>query len=136
MKALPSMPREESGFSVNGSDESSQQRLNCCRTVVGERDGAADVAEVCGFWIQREGSADRGHEIGNGQQVLFDFHAVVTGCTVNLSAFDTGSSEHSAPASRPMIAAGVLVDLRCPPELAHPDDQSILQQSSLLQVSH
>ena len=56
------------------------------------------------------------------------------GLAHHLPAANAASRKHHAVASRPMVAAGVLVDLRRAAEVTHPDDQCAIEEPTFLQV--
>ena len=104
--------------------------------MISQRNGATNIAEIRGFRIQSQGFTDCGHQIRNSHGILFDLHSVIAGRTMRLTAFDAGTAKDSAPTARSVISTSVVVDLWGPPEFAHPDNERVIQQASLFQISH
>ena len=55
---------------------------------------------------------------------------------IDLAATNPSAGQHGRPGVREMVAAGGLVDLRRPAELAHPDDQGAVEQAARTKVGH
>src|SRR5262249_34992019 len=70
----------------------------------------------------------------DGAGVVGDVLAVRAGGAVGLAAVDGAAADHHRPAAGPVVAAGVLVDVRRPAELAHPEHHGVLQHAALVQV--
>src|SRR5881227_1765687 len=94
----------------------------------GEYRTFADV--VLDARVDAEGRVDRGEQVPLRHRVVLHVLAVDVGCAVDLSALDAAAGQHDGPAVDVVVAAGPVVDLRRPADLAHPDDQRVLQQAA------
>src|SRR5262249_34882521 len=61
--------------------------------------------------------------------------ALVIGIADDLAAFDAAAGEHGGPGSAVVIATAIVVDARRSAELAHPDDQGVIEEAAVLQVA-
>ena len=63
-----------------------------------------------------------------------DVDAVLVGGADDLAVLHAAAADHDRPASRPVIAARVLIDPRRAAELTHPDDRRGIEQPPVGQV--
>src|SRR5262249_40654897 len=86
--------------------------------------------------IDAEDATDGGHEIDDADGTFGDGGGVAVGAADDLAAGDAAADQHGAPGPGVMVATAAAGDLRAPAELAHPDDQRVLQQAAVAQVLH
>src|SRR5262245_47882978 len=101
---------------------------------VGDLHWPAALAGEDRFERNAQGLADRSHHILRSVRVSIDCRAVFVRLTDGDASLHSGAADHNAPTPRPVVAARVTVDPRRAAELAHPDDRSILQQATLIQI--
>jgi hypothetical protein len=53
---------------------------------------------------------------------------------VDITPFDSATGQQHGVTLRPVIAADVGIQTRCPAEFSHPDDKGRIQQSSLIEI--
>ena len=85
--------------------------------------------------VDAEGMAERGVEVRDLHGVVLRFVAVFVGRADNRATLDAAASHEAGEDVRPVIAAGVFVDLRRAAEFAEHDDQRLLQHAGLGEIS-
>src|SRR4051812_25156945 len=78
----------------------------------------ADV--VTGARVDAQGAVDRREQVALRDGQVLDVLAVGIGGAVDLPALDAATGQDDGPAADEVVAAGAVVDLRRPPDLAHP----------------
>src|SRR5262249_9771302 len=84
-----------------------------------DSDGTAFGSVVHAVDVDAQRSVDRGGEILHGDGMAGDLGGVFVGGPDDLAALDPTAGQHGAESLGPVVAAGVLVDLRRPPEFSH-----------------
>src|SRR5262249_47474140 len=77
---------------------------------------------------------DRGKQVAHAHFVVGDFHTILGGGAIDLTALDGTPSDDHGPAIAPMIATGILVDAWRPSELTHPHHHGILPHPAIARV--
>src|SRR5262249_47186891 len=104
------------------------------RVGVGNADRPTDIREILLLRIDAERLADGGDQVGDGDGMFLDGGAVRAGLADDLPRLDATAGENRAPRRGVMVAAIAGVDLRRPPELAHPEHQRRIKQAAVAQV--
>src|SRR5581483_12486349 len=104
--------------------------------IVHDADRPAVGALVVPGVIDPQDTANRGHESDDADGAFDNGAGVLIGAADDLSAADAAADQHRAPGASVMVAAAAAGDLRRPAELAHPDDERVLQQAAVAQVFH
>ena len=81
-----------------------------------------------------EGVADGGVEVGCGDFVFGDGCCCFVGSTVDLAALDAATCHEGGEGFWIVVASGVAVDLRRPPELGAEHDEGAVEQAFDLEV--
>src|SRR5947209_2912615 len=116
------------------SPRSTEQGLHDL-AAVDDLDRAALGAEVFLRGVDLEGVAEAAQEVVDGDGVVFHFGAVGRRLADDLAALDAAAGQSDVEEPGKVVAAGVAVDLRRAAELAHPDDQRLVQHPARLEVS-
>src|SRR5207247_134633 len=100
-------------------------------------DRTAIGGHVLAVVVDAQRAADRGHEVEGGDRPFDDGGGLGVGAADDLAAADAGARHHAAPRTRIVIAArlgAAGVDPWRAAELAHPDDQRVVEQPAVLQI--
>src|SRR5688572_23522056 len=87
-----------------------------------------------GMRINAEYVVQRRSEVVRTHGVLGGKRAGLVRSAINVTSLYATAGEQRRVALRPMVAAGVFIDLRRPPEFAHPKHQRRIQKPSVLKV--
>src|SRR5262245_45315914 len=101
---------------------------------IDDRDGAAHAGGVVlPLVVDAEGLADGAEEVGHADRAFDHRGPVAVSLADHLAALDAAADQHAAPGPGPVVApaAGALGRAA---ELAHPDDQSRVEQPALVEV--
>ncbi len=79
--------------------------------------------------VDLERVAQRGQQVGNRDGVVLDLGAVGIGGADDLAALDAAAGQRDVEDLGEVVAAGVGVDLGGAAELAHPDDQCLIEHA-------
>src|SRR5262245_41549860 len=90
----------------------------------------ADV--VLGVRVDPQGRVDRGEQVAFGDGVVLDADAVGIGGAIDGAALDAAARQDGCPAVILMVAADAVIDARRPADLAHPDNERVVQQAALV----
>ena len=104
------------------------------RLAIGKFIGTArEVANlVC--WIEAEPPEKRGGEISRSDGIAVGVGTKFVARAEGDSSLDAAAGQDDAVTIGPVVAPGGGVDLGCPAELAHGDDQGFLEESATAQV--
>src|SRR5271157_3689595 len=91
----------------------------------------APRSRVLGLDVDPHGLGHSRDQIHDADRSVRDVHAVLVSRTHGLPPFDAAAANRDRPTARPVIAAGVLVDLGGASKLSHPDDQRAIEQPAL-----
>src|SRR5687768_10533829 len=86
------------------------------------------------MWVDPEGVEHGGGEVVRAHGILGGICAVFVGSAVNEATLHSAAREQDGVAIRPMIAAGVFIDLWGSAEFAHPDDEGVLEKAASVHV--
>ena len=81
---------------------------------------------MAGARVDAQRLVDRGEQVALADRVVLDILAVGVGGPVDLSALDAAAGQHHRPAADVVVAAGAVVDVRRPADLAHPHHERVL----------
>src|SRR5579871_2190977 len=105
-----------------------------CRTVDDVLRPAGRISDGSCFRIDAEVAIKRGNNFAERHRAIAGVFAEAIRGADYLPRFHAASRHQSAADLRPMIAAGILVDARRPPELAPGDDRHVIEHSTSFQV--
>src|SRR6266851_1114037 len=86
------------------------------------------------FRVEAESAEYRGGDVIRTDRIVLGEGSAGIGSAVDLPAPDAAAGHQNRLARRPVIAAGVLVDLGCPPEVAGPVYERLGEQPSVVEV--
>ena len=101
---------------------------------VDDLDRPAARGRVLSREVDAHGLGHGGDQVHHADGMVNDVDAVFVGGADDLAVFHAAAADHDRPASRPVIAARVLIDPRRAAELTHPDDRGRLEQPAVGQV--
>jgi len=108
--------------------------MNHMAVDVGEAHVAAGEAVGEAGMVEAEEVEHRGMEVVDFELVLDDFVAELVGLAVDGAAFDAAASQPEREAEWVVVAAVRSLSERRAAELTGPNDESLVEQSALLQV--
>ena len=116
--------------SICGSADELFDRL----AAVDDLDRPAARGRVLGREVDPHGLGHGGDQVHHADGTVDDVDAVFVGRADDLAVFHAAAADDDRPASRPVIAARVLIDPRRAAELTHPDDRGGIEQPAVGQV--
>src|SRR5262249_55690762 len=84
--------------------------------------------------VDAQGRVDGCEQVALGDGPILDLLAIGVRAADHLPALDPPAGQHDRPGADIVVAAGPIVDLRRPPDLAHPHHQRVLQQAALFEI--
>src|SRR5581483_1263672 len=113
-------------YDRSGEDRSEQ--LTDVLAAIDDLERTALRREVLLARVYLEGVAERAEQVGHLDGPVLRRGAVGRAGAQHTAPLDACPADHHVEAARVVVAPRVAVDPRCPAELAHPDDEGLLQQ--------
>ncbi|TXT30197.1 MAG: hypothetical protein FD138_2314 [Planctomycetota bacterium] len=102
---------------------------------VDDLDRAAERADVFVGRIDVESLADRREQVVDGDRVVIDRAAVFRGGSDDLASLDAAASHRGVEDARVVVPTAARIDFGSATELAHPDDERLVEQTAFFQIA-